>query len=315
MIELVTKYKKDWSMFTLASLLDKSNFRLHLFVHKEDWNRQEIDWIMANFQNVKIYEAFWREENIARMTFYLKQHWKTRGGLAKRMIVWDGPRVFNQPLHTGDIPPEEFFKSSLSFLSRDLAFDTHPSFGGHYDILKIKRKTHQGIPFVDTSIVILNYDKLAEFHDRDLFFTRQLLPPAVEGTAYIDTKLIAANNLAFFEALTFYKHSWSPLYVNGKLDILIERDAISPKEILDYNIMLRKSWSLNVEHKYLARDYYDVSTGIQLGIPWDCYSRLIDSIPLNFRNARINEVLLQKATKQKQMAGKLLERGFYLGKV
>ena len=55
MIELVTKYKKDWSMFTLASLLDKSNFRLHLFVHKEDWNRQEVDWILTNFQNVKIY--------------------------------------------------------------------------------------------------------------------------------------------------------------------------------------------------------------------------------------------------------------------
>ena len=109
MIELVTKYKKDWSMFTLASLLDKDGFRLHLFIHKNDWKQKEVDWILANFQNVKVYEAWWNEEDISRMTFFLKEYWKDKGGLAKRMIVWDGNRIFNRAVDSGDIPPAEFF--------------------------------------------------------------------------------------------------------------------------------------------------------------------------------------------------------------
>ena len=315
MIELVTKYKKDWSMFTLASLLDKGGFRLHLFIHKNDWNVQEVDWILNNFENVKIYEAWWREEDISRMTFFLKQYWKDKGGLAKRMIVWDGNRIFNHDINSGDIPPAEFFKASISFLSRDLVFDKHPNIGYYYDILKIPRKTHQDMPFIDKKLVLLNYDRLSEFEDRDLFFTRQVDPPNQGQRPYIDTQLLACNDLAFFEALSFYKHSWSPIYINGKVDNLVERDAIGAKELLDYNVMLRKSWSMDIEHKYLAADYLDMSTGVQLAVPWDCYTTLIDKIPLNFRNAKFNEVLLQKAEKQKSIAGKLIKRGFILGKV
>ena len=315
MIELVTKYKKDWSMFTLASLLDKDGFRLHLFIHKNDWNVQEVDWIVNNFQNVKVYEAWWREEDISRMTFFLKEYWKDKGGLAKRMIVWDGNRIFNRAIDSGDIPPAEFFKSSISFLSRDLVFDKHPHIGHYYDVLGIPRQTHQGMPYVDKSIVLLNYDRLSEFENRDLFFTRQVDPPNEGKRPYIDTQLLATNDLAFFEALSFYKHSYSPIYVNGKVDNLIERDAVAAKELLDYNVMLRKSWSIDVEHKYLAADYLDLSTGVQLAVPWDCYTSLIDTIPLNFRNSKFNECLLQKAAKQKAIAGKLIERGFILGKV
>jgi len=315
MIELVTKYKKDWSMFTLASLLDKDGFRLHLFIHKNDWVQKEVDWILANFQNVKVYEAWWNEEDISRMTFFLKEYWKDKGGLAKRVIVWDGNRIFNRAVDSGDIPPAEFFKSSISFLSRDLVFDKHPHMSHYYDILRIPRKTHQAIPFVDKQIVLLNYDRLCEFEDRDLFFTRQLDPPGNVERRYCDTKLLATNDLAFFEALTFYNHSWSPIYVNGKVDQLVELDAIGAKELLDYNVMLRKCWSIDIPHKYLAMDYLDLSTGVQLAVPWDCYTALIDKIPLNFRNARFNEVLLQKAAKQKSIAGKLIKRGFILGKV
>jgi len=315
MIELVTKYKKDWSMFTLASLLDKDGFRLHLFVHKDDWNTQEINWILANFQNVKVYEAWWRENNVSRMTFALKEHWKDKGGLAKRIIVWDGNRIFNRDIDNGDIPPAEFFKASISFLSRDRVFDKHPNLKAFYSLLGLSVTTHQGMPFTDKSMVVLNYDRLCEFEDRDLFFTRQIDPPNQNLRPYIDTKLIACNDIAFFEALSFYKHSWSPLYLNGKLDDLIVLDAIMPREILDYNVMLRKSWSLDVPHKYLAMDYTNLPTSIQIGVPWDCYTTLIDKIPLNFRNSKLNEVLLQKAAKQKATAGKLLQTGFKLGKV
>ena len=315
MIELVTKYKKDWSMFTLASLIDKDGFRLHLFIHKEDWNTREVDWILENFQNVKVYEAWWREEDVSRMTFFLKDYWKDKGGLAKRIIVWDGCRIFNRAIDSGDIPPASFFKASISFLSRDLVFDKHPNIGHYYDILRIPRKTHQGIPYIDKNIVLLNYDRLSEFENRDLFFTRQVDPKNQGRRPYIDTQLLATNDNAFFEALSFYKHSWSPIYVNGRLDQLVERDAIPAKELLDYNVMLRKSWSINIEHRYLSREYLELSTGVQLAVPWDCYTSLIDRIPLNFRNAKLNEILLQKAEKQKAIAGKLVKRGFILGKV
>jgi len=69
----------------------------------------------------------------------------------------------------------------------------------------------------------------------------------------LDTKLIACKDLAFFEALTFYNHSWSPLYVNGKIDTLVELDAVGAKELLDYNVMLRKSWSIDVQHKIFSK--------------------------------------------------------------
>ena len=79
--------------------------------------------------------------------------------------------------------------------------------------------------------------------------------------------------------------------------------------------MLRKSWSIDVQHQHLALQYIYLQTGLQLAVPWDCYSSLIDKIPMNFRNARLNDVLLTKTAKQKSTAGKLVERGFYLGKV
>ena len=85
--------------------------------------------------------------------------------------------------------------------------------------------------------------------------------------------------------------------------------------MLDYNVMMRKSWSIDVEHQYLSTPYDTLNTGIQLSVPWDCYTKLIDKIPVNFRNSRLNELLLIKATKQKAMSGKLLKTGFHLGKV
>ena len=68
MIELVHNYKKVWSMYTLASLVDKvassgkDDIRLHLYVHEEDWKGAPIDWILDNFPNVKIYQSFWRNQ-------------------------------------------------------------------------------------------------------------------------------------------------------------------------------------------------------------------------------------------------------------
>ena len=51
------------------------------------------------------------------------------------------------------------------------------------------------------------------------------------------------------------------------------------------------------------------------GIPWDMYTSLIDRIPLQFRNHELNEKLLIKSNKQKQVLEKILKVGFRLGKI
>ena len=45
-------------------------------------------------------------------------------------------------------------------------------------------------------------------------------------------------------------YSWNsmPTYMNGKNDFLIENDAIGLKDIVNYNVMLRKSYTLNIQH-------------------------------------------------------------------
>ena len=55
MIEIITQYKQDWTMFTLASLLDQNeDFRLHLYVDEKHWKSAEVRWIIRNFDRVKI---------------------------------------------------------------------------------------------------------------------------------------------------------------------------------------------------------------------------------------------------------------------
>ncbi len=103
--------------------------------------------------------------------------------------------------------------------------------------------------------------------------------------------------------------------MNGTTDDLIEKDCLGLKEVADYNNMLRKGYTLSVQHKWAMRDYTLTPISVQLGMPWDCYTRLIDKIPMQWRNARLNERLLQKANKQKATLGKLLQTGFKLGKL
>ena len=53
MIEIITQYKEDWTMFTLASLLDQSEqFRLHVYVDEKNWKSVEVRWMLNNFDNI-----------------------------------------------------------------------------------------------------------------------------------------------------------------------------------------------------------------------------------------------------------------------
>ena len=112
-------------------------------------------------------------------------------------------------------------------------------------------------------------------------------------------------------------YSWNsmPTYMNGKNDFLIQHDAIGLKDLVNYNVMLRKSYTLNIQNKWLQEEYANLPTGIQLAMPWDLYASLIDKIPLQFRNHELNERLLIKSNKQKQVLEKILKVGYRLGKI
>ena len=93
MIEIVHQYKKDWSMFTLASLLGKAdNFaRIHLYVQEQDWEDAPIQWAIDNFDNIKIYQSWWKSEETAKMVCHLKNYWADKSpGLNKRILVAGG---------------------------------------------------------------------------------------------------------------------------------------------------------------------------------------------------------------------------------
>ena len=77
MIEIITQYKQDWTMFTLASLLDQNeDFRLHLYVDEKHWKSAEVRWIIRNFDRVKIYQSWWNENHTAKQMCHLKNYQK-----------------------------------------------------------------------------------------------------------------------------------------------------------------------------------------------------------------------------------------------
>ena len=317
MIEIITQYKEDWTMFTLASLLDQSEqFRLHVYVDEKNWKSVEIRWMLNNFDNVKIYQSWWNENHTAKQMCHLKNYWQDKTpSLSKRLIFANGNRIFNGKVEGNNIPPENFFKKNLSFLSFKKVFREHPSFKNYYAILGnpvIANSPKE----VDPEFVIMNWDKLKEMDDNDLFYEvydPNRLPPGPSKT--IDNKINLANNFNLMKSLMTYNYNSMPIYMNGRNDWLIQLDAIGLRDIINYNVMLRKSYSINIQNHWLAEDYNLLPTGIQLAMPWDLYTALIDKIPMNFRNHALNEKLLLKAQKQKDMLEKALKAGLRLGKI
>lgn len=310
MVEIIHQYKKDWSMFTLASLLNKSeDFRLHLYVDEKLWNDAEIKWILKNFNEVRVYQSWWNVNEVAKQVCHFKNYWKDKEGLGKRLIFANGNRLFLRAIEGGNLPPEEFFKKNLSFLSHKKVFKDHPIYKNYYR--QLNHPVHENDPEqIDPEFILINWDILKTFDDSDLFYSESRVL-----ARNIDEKINACGTFSFIKKLMTYSYSYMPLYMNGINDWLLKLDALGPKTVSDYNLMLRKAYTLNIQHKWLAEDYSKLPIAIQLGIPWDCYTSLIDSIPLQFRNARLNELLLIKASRQKSVLGSLLKTGFKLGKL
>ena len=298
-------------MFTLASLLDKDEeFRLHLYVPEDLWNHREIKWAIDNFSNIKIYQVYSKQDATAKSLINLKNWWKDKNpGLNKRIIVGNGNRIFLRKITGNEIPGESFFKKNLSFIDHKYVFRDHPQFKNFYRRLD-KPIVANSVTQQDPEFMLINWEVMKKFNDQDLFFFNNAMP-----SGGLDERIANADNKSLMKNLMTYNYNYVPTYMNGTVDWLIQLDAIGLRDIVNYNVMLRKSYSLNIQNQWLTRPYKDCPTGIQLGVPWDCYTNLIDKIPLQFRNHRLNENLLIKAEKQKATMGSLAKVGYRLGKI
>lgn len=306
MIEIVHTWNPTWSYFTIASLIDKDeSYRLHLYVHEDYYDDLPVDWLFDNIPNIKIYESYWKKDYAARAIQHLRLHWKDKG-LHKRILYAGGNRIFLKSGWTNEVPAESFFVNKVSHLSRKKVFVGHKLYQAYYGMLDFAKGDMPAN--WDTEFFIINYDKIKTMHDNELFYPRGFYND-------YDSRVLASTNKYFFEKLHDLEHGVIPRYMNGKNDLLIQWDALPSKEYLNYNVMLRKSWSISLPTKALEEDYIDLSTGQQLAFPWDIYTDLIDKIPVNYRNARVNEKLLHKSQKQKSTSSKLLQVGYRLGKL
>lgn len=305
MIEIVHTWNPKWSYFTIASLIDKDEeFRLHLYVHEDYYDDLPKQWIFDNIPNVTIYESYWKKDYAARAIQHLRLYWKDRG-LHKRILYAGGNRIFLKDNWTQEIPKEDFFQNKLCHLSRKKVFVGHPYFDSYYGILQF-HKSDCPINW-DTEFFMINYDMLKDLHDNELFYPKGFYND-------YDSRVLASTNKYFFEKL-HGQHGVLPRYMNGKSDLLIQWDALPAKEYLNYNVMLRKSWSLALPTATLETPYHEIASGRQLSAPWDLYTSLIDKIPVNYRDSRLNETIIYKWIKQQQTALSLLKTGYRLGKL
>jgi len=312
MIEIVHDWKVTWSMFTLSSLLTKSeDIRLHIYVDDAQWDSCPKDWIISNFPNVKLYRKFWRTENASRNISHLKKFWENKG-LNKRIMYAGGNRVFLKSAWKNEVPKPDFFQNKLAHLSRKRVYKTHPNFKRFYQVLGTF--TGDRWDTVDPEFFMLNYDQLVKWSDDILFYKADSLETYRTGNE-TDRKVLAANDKTFFTNILENSPSWLPLYMNGKNDSLIDDEALEIIDLINHNIMMRKSFSINIQHVDLVKPYHQLCTSKLFALPWDCYTSLIDNIPQNYRDEKINETLLIKADRQKIASRKLLENGYQLGKL
>ncbi|NDG53597.1 MAG: hypothetical protein EBY39_11335, partial [Flavobacteriia bacterium] len=65
----------------------------------------------------------------------------------------------------------------------------------------------------------------------------------------------------------------------------------------------------------LVTSYEDIPTLWSMAVPWDCWSSVIDEVPLSIRKQGYNEQILIKAAKQKKHLAAVVKAGYLLGKV
>lgn len=326
MIDIVILAEEINLEFTLSSLLNKSeNFRLHIFVRTGPLRENlqpTLDWAMANFREVYIYQSPFRfrgmnSQRLARTILQFKEHWKDKqpkGLPIERVIVHTrGCRIFNGKF-AGNVPTVKQMGNKVAFLSRKFQYFDHPFYGNYYKILGLNaEKDHY-----EDDFILLNWNRFKDIENSHFFGygkATKFRDPDGNEFNFKDSFILSAHTKTLMKNLLNMEHGWMPLYFDMQVDALIQKEAIGPKDTINHNIMMRKSFSTMIDTKELFLDYFNLPTLHYMAVPWDMWSNLIDDIPLNMRREGINERLLTKADKQKKYLRKVVEAGYLLGKI
>lgn len=318
MIEVIYRYKPVYGMFTLASMLDwdGDSFRLHVGFHEDQWDKEIVEWIGNNFKNYKCYQipskvanGNWQAKFLLLLRRWYRGEGTKNGKLNKRVLMFGDNRIFLRDW-VGQIPPSTW-QQGLVMTPRKWQYIDHPMYKNYYSILGVPHNRNDQ----NTTFMLLNWDELEKIGDHELFFPDGKAPAVIGLEHRLDSYINGARNTTFFNALKTYKYGFMPLYASMDLDYLLKVDAIGMADTLNHNILMRKAFSITCDHKYLISEYANCPVSVALSVPFDLYANLIDKIPLNLRNARVNESILLKAEKQKQASRRILEAGYILGKV
>ena len=312
-------------------------------------------WALNNFREVHIYQAPWTIKGSlaasrigsppnnnaaqiqARMILLLKEYWKDKNlnsGPIERMIICDhSPRIFTQnTLAEGQLPTVAQMGDKICYVPRANDYFNHPQFKNYYSILglNVKDKDH------DKSIMLLNWKEIEKLDSRNWLpmgrATRHTIPPSDKPLLNINKRIInnpsfgrwhhekdafvmSANNRTMMQNFSQVGIGFAPTYFNGKIDRLINLEALGAKDCINANIRLRKSYSLTCEWQRWVSPYWNVPTMPYIAMPWDMWTKYIDNIPFNLRPAAICESLLDKAERQKGFVKSITEAGYLVGKI
>ena len=324
MIDIILLAEQYSTEYTLASLMKKSdNYRVHLFVRPKLYNqyKSEIQWALENIRELYVYQTpFDNKTDPNKMAMVLnqfKEHWKDKqpkGFPIERVIAsTEGCRLFLGSL-VNDIPTVAQMGNKVAYFAREYKYCNHPQYQNYYGTIGI---TEYNSKNVDPNFVLLNWTKFKEvMHDQYLWFPKGTATRR-QGLSDKDAYILSSRNSAFFPRIRSDAYPWGymPLYFDGQIDKLIKLEAVGAKDCVNYNVMMRKSFSICVPIHELSQPYELVPTLWGMAIPYDCWTSVIDEIPMNIRKQALNESILNKATKQKKHLRKVVEASYLLGKV
>ncbi len=329
MIDIVILCEEINTQLTLSSLLNNSeNFRLHLFCRREqayDKLKPTMDWAIKNFREVHVYQSPFKHrgegsQKLARTILQFREKWKDKnppGGPIERVIVHtQGARIFNAPFR-GNVPTVKQMGDNLVFFSRKNQYFDHPFYGNYYKILDLPATKDEK----NEQFLLLNWKLFKDFSPQHYFLNgkpSRVVDKTSETPKYLhdtDSFILSANSAQLIVNLKKRKYGWMPLYFDMQVDELIKKEAIGPKDVVNHNTMMRKSFSMCATTNDLYANYFDMPTLHYMAIPWDLWANKIDDIPLPIRYQGFNEKLLTKADKQKKYLRKVYEAGYLLGKI
>lgn len=326
MLHIIILTEGPFIPWTIASLLDKEDdFHLHLYTPPGLWEQMKPlhDWAKSSFERVNIYKTPWNStatynaRNIeARLLVqFRKEWWNKENNIDRVLVSTTGTTIFTQSkVDDGQIPSKKWMDANkkVAAFAQNFMYLKHPNFGKYYKMLGINTDEEENHKFF-----LLNWREFLKIPMKEFFvggaWRRQLKP---DFTYYNDEDsfIMSASNEMLFQAIKARPYSVAPVYFSGHADQLIRKEALGPKDCLNHNLLLRKSYAMNFHKLLLAAPVHLIPTLTYMATPFEAYEQLIDKIPTNIRYAGLNELIITKSMKQKRFLRKALEAKYLMGK-